>query len=150
MEGATPFLLEGVMHRLPNGEYTQFKEIYLRAWQQLAEPVEKLTGYKLESFDPDFQFVDWDAPGQPSVALSARFVVRLVAGIKARGSNKAANKEVTGALKMLTVHTNECTGCGVKVHSMGYGRPRRTCPECRAFNRKQRNMKYREQQEAKS
>lgn len=43
-------------HRLPNGTTTKDSKKYIKAWRSLAEPIEKVTGTRAMSYDPNIQF----------------------------------------------------------------------------------------------
>jgi hypothetical protein len=43
--------------RLPNGKTTVSVRRYIRAWRDVARPIERLTNSKLFGFDPDLSFM---------------------------------------------------------------------------------------------
>lgn len=64
------------MYRKPNGEYTEDAEEMTTAWEKLAKPIERATGWTMYAFDPDLAF---HSPDQWRTAhIPVRFACALV------------------------------------------------------------------------
>lgn len=72
-------------YRTPDGEFTSDLQVWLDAWDAMAKPVEKLTGWTLDSFGPGMRFYDKinDCSHDVPVEL-ARRISKLMADADAR------------------------------------------------------------------
>ena len=66
--------------KLPNGKLESSRERYLRAWQELADPICKATGWKLAAFDPNIRLTGPDLTGM--VTLPVDFALLLSEALK--------------------------------------------------------------------
>ena len=66
---------------LPDGKPARTTAQYLKAWRQLARPIEKAAALRLHGFDPDLLFLGKNGE---SVTLPVWFVERINAALKAR------------------------------------------------------------------
>jgi hypothetical protein len=72
----------GMLRRkLPNGKLASSRERYLRAWQELADPICKATGWKLAAFDPNIRLTGPDSTG--IATLPVDFALLLSEALKA-------------------------------------------------------------------
>jgi hypothetical protein len=49
---------ERLDYKLPNGKVTVDAKKYIAAWKKIARPIEKITGMKMDGFDPSISFYD--------------------------------------------------------------------------------------------
>lgn len=74
--------------RMPNGKTASNRARYLAAWQELADPICKATGWKLAAFDPDIKLTSPEMRG--TVTLTVDFATLLSEALRAKSVDDAS------------------------------------------------------------
>jgi len=84
------------LRKLPNSrKWTRSTRTYIKAWRDLARPIEKMFDVRLDTFDPDFQFSNVTEVNQGWLTRSVSLPVWFVCALHAKivPSKKGSDKE---------------------------------------------------------